>query len=132
MDHILPSTVRCGVQSEIPSTMSEIHSMIAMILARIYNYCRLDHDSPNHSQQNTMGSSTPSTFCYDELRRALSEQSFGIQSYTMTAATPQSASATVFLLEGQRVVISLENRGYFVSLTLLVVLLKLHLFGFPG
>jgi len=90
--------------------------MIATILARIYNYCRPSHDSQNSLQRDTMGSSTPSsTFCYDELRRALSEQSFGIKSYTMAAATSQSASAAVFLLEGQKVVISLEHRGYFVD-----------------
>ncbi|KAF9241201.1 hypothetical protein BU15DRAFT_45291 [Melanogaster broomeanus] len=58
-------------------------------------------------------SSSPSSFYYNELRRALSEQSFGLTRYEVTRQdTPHEATAFVTLLEGTALRVSLNTRGY--------------------
>ncbi|KAH7921763.1 hypothetical protein BV22DRAFT_1038248 [Leucogyrophana mollusca] len=60
-----------------------------------------------------MDSSSPSSFFYSELRRALSEQSFGIVRFDVTRpSTPHEAVASVTLLEGNVIRVSLTTRGY--------------------
>ncbi|KAH7912554.1 hypothetical protein BJ138DRAFT_1004220 [Hygrophoropsis aurantiaca] len=57
--------------------------------------------------------SSPSSFFYSELRRALSEQSFGIARFDVSRpSTPHEAIASVTLLEGSVIKISLTARGY--------------------
>ncbi|KIJ64631.1 hypothetical protein HYDPIDRAFT_28567 [Hydnomerulius pinastri MD-312] len=57
-----------------------------------------------------------SSFYYDELRRALSEQSFGLARYDVARQfTPHEASACVTLLEGTTLRVSLNARGYQVD-----------------
>jgi hypothetical protein len=52
----------------------------------------------------------------DELRRALAEQSFGVESYTVKESeNTTEAAAVVKLLEGVTVVISLSSHGFHVS-----------------
>ncbi|KAI6030954.1 hypothetical protein F5J12DRAFT_713244 [Pisolithus orientalis] len=59
------------------------------------------------------------SFFYNELRRALSEQTFGIARYEV--ATPVSAyeaTASVTVLEGSCVSVTLTGRGYHVGIGL--------------
>ncbi|EJF57081.1 hypothetical protein DICSQDRAFT_70216 [Dichomitus squalens LYAD-421 SS1] len=51
-------------------------------------------------------------FAHDELERALKEQSFGITSFEIVSTTPLKAAASVVLLEGPTVLVSLSNRGF--------------------
>lgn len=59
-------------------------------------------------------SSSSSSFCRTELQRALKEQAFGIQNFSITSSSSQQASALVVLLEGQRLVVQLTTRGFSV------------------
>ena len=56
--------------------------------------------------------SKPPTFTQEELARALKEQSFGINSYEIVSTTPLKATASVVLLEGQTILVSLSSRGF--------------------
>lgn len=58
-------------------------------------------------------------FAQNELTLALSEQQFGIQSYSMIlkSSTELEATAEVVLLEGTAVEIGLTSRGYQVRVT---------------
>lgn len=68
----------------------------------------------NPLRQSPMTSSDPLPFCTAELERALSEQLFGISSYSITLSSPLRAVASVTLLEGRTVAIQLTTRGYTV------------------
>jgi hypothetical protein len=59
---------------------------------------------------------SPSSFYGDELLRALSEQSFGIKSFSTLASTELEATASMTILEGQTINIKLAMRGYSVRL----------------
>ncbi|KIM61977.1 hypothetical protein SCLCIDRAFT_99556, partial [Scleroderma citrinum Foug A] len=55
-------------------------------------------------------------FYYNELRRALSEQTFGIARYEVaTPVSPHEATASVTILEGPCAAVTLTSRGYHVS-----------------
>ena len=56
--------------------------------------------------------SKPPTFTQEELARALKEQSFGINTYEIISTTPLKATASVILLEGQTILVSLSSRGF--------------------
>jgi len=56
----------------------------------------------------------PSTFCTDELQRALTEQSFGITNFSISTSTSLRATAFVTLLEGHTITIALSTHGYSV------------------
>jgi len=57
--------------------------------------------------------SSPSSFYYNELNRTLSEQSFGLAGYEVARQqSAHEATATVTLLEGSSVNVSLNVRGY--------------------
>ncbi|KAF9221650.1 hypothetical protein BS17DRAFT_710924 [Gyrodon lividus] len=57
--------------------------------------------------------STPPSFYYNELRRALSEQSFGLTRHDVARQyTAHEASAIIILLEGTTLRVSLNARGY--------------------
>lgn len=61
--------------------------------------------------------SPSSSFYYDELSRALSEQSFGLSRYEVARQhSPHEATAIVTLLEGTSISLSLNMRGYRVIL----------------
>ena len=67
------------------------------------------------------------TFFKDELKRALDEQTFGIEGYTLGYATAFEASARVTLLEKIEIDIVLSIRGFQVTpivLACILVLLK--------
>lgn len=66
---------------------------------------------------NRMSSSptTPSSFFSSELKRALSEQIFGISGYKLGTSSSYEANAKVDLLEGAQMLISLSYRGFQVS-----------------
>jgi hypothetical protein len=55
-----------------------------------------------------------SSFCRTELQRALKEQAFGIQNFSITSSSAQQASALVVLLEGQKLVVQLTTEGFSV------------------
>jgi len=55
-----------------------------------------------------------SSFCRTELQTALKEQAFGIQSFSITSSSAQQASASILLLEGQKLVVQLTNQGFSV------------------
>ncbi|KAG6332812.1 hypothetical protein ID866_6276 [Astraeus odoratus] len=60
--------------------------------------------------------SSSSNFFYNELQRALSEQSFGIARYEVAKPiSPHEATASVTMLEGPCVSITLNARGYHVN-----------------
>jgi len=59
--------------------------------------------------------SSPPNFYADELETALKEQSFGIGDFTITATEPIQCSASVTLLEGRTIVITLRNAGYSIE-----------------
>jgi len=59
-------------------------------------------------------SSPSSSFCRTELQRALKEQAFGIQTFSITSSSAEQASASVVLLEGQKLVVQLTSQGYSV------------------
>ena len=59
-------------------------------------------------------SSSSSSFCQTELQRALKEQTFGIQNFSITSSSAEQASALVVLLEGQRLVVKLTAQGFSV------------------
>lgn len=61
-----------------------------------------------------MCAANPSSFYADELHRALQEQSFGIESFSMENATSLQATATVKILEGLNVTLKLTIRGFTV------------------
>jgi hypothetical protein len=61
----------------------------------------------------------PSSFFGDELLRSLAEQSFGIKSFCTHAATQLQATASVTLLEGHNIDITLTIQGYSVRMHLL-------------
>ena len=63
-------------------------------------------------------SSPSSSFCRTELQRALKEQAFGIQTFSITSSSAEQASASVILLEGQKVVVQLTSQGYSVCKTI--------------
>jgi hypothetical protein len=72
---------------------------------------------------------SPSSFYQDELLRALTEQSFGIRMFYTLTTTRLQATASVTLLEGQRINIKLEMRGYSVrvaSVVTKILLISLH------
>jgi len=55
-------------------------------------------------------------FCVEELQRALSEQSFGIASFSITSSTSLSASASVALLEAHTITVVLSRAaGYSID-----------------
>jgi len=57
--------------------------------------------------------SSSSSFYYNELSRALSEQSFGLSRYEVARQqSPHEATAVVTLLEGTSISVSLDMRGY--------------------
>ncbi|KAI6039303.1 hypothetical protein EDC04DRAFT_2895391 [Pisolithus marmoratus] len=56
------------------------------------------------------------SFFHNELRRALSEQTFGIARYEVAApVSPHEATASVTVLEGPCVSVTLTGRGYHLS-----------------
>ncbi|KAL4063303.1 hypothetical protein V8B97DRAFT_1876926 [Scleroderma yunnanense] len=60
--------------------------------------------------------SSSSGFYYNELRRALSEQSFGIARFEVaTPVTPLEATASVTMLEGPCASVTLTARGYHLN-----------------
>lgn len=60
--------------------------------------------------------SSSSGFYYNELRRALSEQTFGIARYEVaTPVNPHEATASVTILEGPCASVTLTSRGYHLS-----------------
>ena len=61
-------------------------------------------------------SSSPSSFCRTELQRALKEQTFGIKNFSITSCSAERASASVVLLEGQRLVVQLTTEGFSVCI----------------
>ncbi|KAF8645188.1 hypothetical protein AX16_008015 [Volvariella volvacea WC 439] len=58
---------------------------------------------------------SPPSFYAQELQRALSESSWGIKSFAVTASSPLQATAVVTLLEGYTVTITLSIAGYSVD-----------------
>lgn len=62
---------------------------------------------------------TPESFAQNELILALSEQTFGIESYSMflKSSTELEATAEIVLLEGIAVEVSLTSRGFQVRWT---------------
>ncbi|RDB17996.1 hypothetical protein Hypma_000834 [Hypsizygus marmoreus] len=60
-------------------------------------------------------SDSPTHFFADELRRALAEQSFGLQTFHITTTENLHAKASATLLEGDEITISLTIRGYSVE-----------------
>ena len=58
--------------------------------------------------------SKPPTFTQEELARALKEQSFGITTFEIVSTTPLKATASIVLLEGQTILVSLSSRGFHV------------------
>jgi len=58
---------------------------------------------------------SPSSFYADELLRALTEQSFGIETFSVLTTTPIQAVASVTLLEGHNLTIKLTTRGYSIE-----------------
>ena len=61
-----------------------------------------------------MSFSSLSSFCRTELQKALKEQAFGIQTFSITSSSAEQASALVVLLEGQRLVVQLTTEGFSV------------------
>ncbi|KAI5983488.1 hypothetical protein EDD15DRAFT_2178958 [Pisolithus albus] len=56
------------------------------------------------------------SFYHNELRRALSEQTFGIARYEVaTPVSPHEATAAVTVLEGPCISVTLTGRGYHVG-----------------
>ncbi|KIK95163.1 hypothetical protein PAXRUDRAFT_827280 [Paxillus rubicundulus Ve08.2h10] len=80
-------------------------------MSRLYNRVSKGW-RPNFQATDNMTSSS-SSFYYNELRRALSEQSFGLTRYDVARQyTAHEASAFVTLLEGTTLKVSLNARGY--------------------
>ena len=86
----------------------------------LYN---LYHQASVHAHSNLryllswtdpMSFSSSSSFCRTELQRALKEQAFGIQNFSITSSSAEQASALVVLLEGQRLVVQLTTEGFSV------------------
>ncbi|KAG6843478.1 hypothetical protein H0H93_000860, partial [Arthromyces matolae] len=59
-----------------------------------------------------MSSAPTGEFYANELRSALEEQSFGINSFYLASETPYEATAVVKLLEGTDVNVVLNIQGY--------------------
>lgn len=59
-------------------------------------------------------SSSATQFLVDELRRALTEQLFGIQTFTITSTNSVHAAACVALLEGSEITVDLSVAGFTV------------------
>ncbi|KIK06161.1 hypothetical protein K443DRAFT_285809 [Laccaria amethystina LaAM-08-1] len=79
-----------------------------------FNYGFFAHGKMNPTFRQTMSHSTLS-FCNAELDRALKEQGFAIHSYAITSSSPRQASASVVLLEGRRLTITLTTQGYSID-----------------
>jgi len=62
-----------------------------------------------------METSLPPSFFSSELRRALTEQLFGIESFVIKSDSVLESTAAVTLLEGKSITISLSSCGYHVS-----------------
>ena len=58
---------------------------------------------------------SPSAFYARELGKALGEQSFGIHNFQTTEDSSLQCSASVTLLEGNTIQVTLKNSGYSVS-----------------
>jgi len=54
----------------------------------------------------------PTTFTLTELDQALKEQSFGISSYVIDSVTELEAIASIVLLEGNEISVSLTPNGF--------------------
>jgi len=80
----------------------------------------------------SLASSSSSSFCRAELQRALKEQAFGIQKFSITSSSAQEASALVVLLEGQNLVVKLTSQGFSVCKKALVAVLATHSFFCSG
>lgn len=52
------------------------------------------------------------SFYFTELNKALSEQAFGLARFDVQSSTPHEATASVTLLEGRAIRITLSARGY--------------------
>jgi hypothetical protein len=61
---------------------------------------------------------SPSAFYARELGNALREQSFGIHDFEITEDSLLQCSASVTLLEGNTIQVTLKNSGYSVSILL--------------
>ncbi|KAF9468522.1 hypothetical protein BDZ94DRAFT_1245562 [Collybia nuda] len=59
---------------------------------------------------------SPRSFFVDELRRALNEQSYGIEAFSITASSSLQATASVTILEGLKFNIKLNLGGFSVDL----------------
>ena len=62
-----------------------------------------------------------------ELALALKESSFGLKEYQVTQETQLESTATVVLLEGNTITVSLSPRGFEVSSTVATPLIETHL-----
>jgi len=58
---------------------------------------------------------SPSAFYAQELENVLGEQSFGIQNFKITTSSSLHCSASVTLLEGNTIQVTLKNSGYYAS-----------------
>lgn len=77
----------------------------------------LDVDRVPSSSSKARAMTAQEPFAQSELALALSEQKFGIESYSMImkSGTELEATAEVLLLEGMAVEVTLTSRGYQVS-----------------
>lgn len=57
---------------------------------------------------------SPSSFYGNEMLRSLTEQSFGLKASAILETSKLQATASVTLLEGQKMKIKLTTRGYSV------------------
>ncbi|KAG9315818.1 hypothetical protein JVU11DRAFT_3467 [Chiua virens] len=83
-------------------------------MMRLYNRLSSRAEWRRKHLQHTADMDSPtSSFYYNELNRALSEQSFGLTRYEVAKqCSPHEATAAVTLLEGTNIKVSLNTRGY--------------------
>lgn len=75
-------------------------------------FSKLYNRNPPHSGTLKSTKIMSPSFYYTELNKALSEQAFGLGQFDVKSSTPHEATASVTLLEGRTIRITLSARGY--------------------
>lgn len=104
--------------------LPDLYNLYHRVSVHVYSNLRL-----LFSRTDPMSFSS-SSFCRTELQTALKEQAFGIQNFSITSSSAQQASASIVLLEGQKLVVQLTNQGFSVCKRSLYYALS-HLFFCP-
>ena len=105
-----------AVRLQLPHVSRGARSDFRCLLAHLLNLniCVLNSCCSSGEHFSMCLTESPSSFYGDEMLRSLTEQSFGLEASAILETTQLQATASVTLLEGQKIKIKLTMRGYSV------------------